>query len=242
MMLPQRSFRRIPISVLGLLLLSLTAQVLWHQRLPPLPGAIQSLPQPPSIEQLRVFSFGEPVASAKLLMLWLQSFDNQGGKFLSYRQLDYTTLAQWLERILQLDSRSQYPLLVASQVYSTIPDPQRMRIMLELVYQKFFENPHQRWPWLSQAAVLAKHRLKDLPLALKYAQAIAAHATVDMPLWAKEMRIFILEDLGELEQVRLIIGGLLASGQIKEPNEIKFLDTKLRELEKKPAEMAQPPP
>lgn len=233
MTVQQRSFHYVPMSVKGFLFLSLTFQIFWHHQFPPLRGQIQQLPYPPSIEQLRVFSLGDSVAGAKLLMLWLQSFDNQNGKFLSYRQLDYTTLVKWLERILLLDSHSQYPLLVASHIYSVTPDSHGVRLMSEFIYQKFFEDPHQRWPWLSQAAILAKHRLKDLPLALKYAQAIATYATPNMPLWAREMRIFILEELGELEQAQLIVGGLLASGQIEDANEIKFLDSKLRELEAK---------
>ncbi|EDN65980.1 hypothetical protein BGP_3090 [Beggiatoa sp. PS] len=54
-----------------------------------------------------------------------------------------------------------------------------------------------------------------------------------MPRWAQEMRIFILEDMGELEQARLVIGGMLATGQITEQNEIQFLNEKLQALEKK---------
>ena len=233
MTVQQKPFHYVPRSVKAFLFLSLSFQIFWHHQFPPLRGQIQQLPYPPSIEQLRIFSLGDSVAGAKLLMLWLQSFDNQGGNFLSYRQLNYTTLKAWLEQILLLDPHSQYPLLVASHIYSVTPDSKGVRLMSEFIYEKFFEDPHQRWPWLSQAAILAKHRLKDLPLALKYAQAIAKHSTPNMPFWAREMRIFILEELGELEQARLIVGGLLASGQIEDANEIKFLDGKLHELEAK---------
>ena len=80
---------------------------------------------------------------------------------------------------------------------------------------------------------MAKHRLKDLPLALRYAQAIAIHADPEMPRWAQEMQIFILEDMGELERARLVIGGMLSSGKVTDPNEIKFLNDKLKLLEQK---------
>lgn len=228
---PQRSLHSVPVVVILLLIVSLVLQIVWHYRLPPPAAQIQLLSSPPSLEQLQLLSLGDTVVSAKILMLWLQSFDNQSGQFLSYRQLNYTALQQWLERILGLDPRSQYPLLAASHVYSNVSDSDKKRQMLELVYRQFLLDPPHRWPWLAQATVLAKHRLKDLPLALKYAQAIAEHATPEMPAWAKEMHIFILEDLGELEQARLVIGGMLASGQVTEPNEIKFLNDKLQELE-----------
>ena len=230
----QRSLSAVPQIVILLLFVSLTLQVFWHSQLPLPDVHIYELTSPPTIEQLQVFSLGDMVVTAKILMLWLQSFDNQSGQFLSYRQLNYTALKEWLERILQLDPRSQYPLFTASQFYSNISsDPAKQRQVLEFVYQQFFADPQHRWPWLAQAAILAKHRLKDLPLALKYAQAIAEHTTPGMPLWAQEMHIFILEDMGELEQARLIIGGMLISGQITDPNEIKFLNEKLQALEKK---------
>jgi hypothetical protein len=228
-----RSIRAVPKTVMVLLMFSLAVQIVWHTQLPKPRVEIEKLKAPPKIEWLHVLSFGDSVVSAKLLMLWLQAFDSQQGQFLSYRQLDYHLLQQWLERILQIDPHSQYPLLAASHLYSMVPNADKKRLMLEFVYQQFFHDPTKRWRWLAQAAVLAKHRLNDLPLALKYAKALTDHATPDMPRWAQEMQIFILEDMGELERARLVIGGMLASGELTEPNEIKFLNQKLLALKKK---------
>lgn len=234
---PQRSLRFVPTKVIWLFAVSLILQVIWHSRGTSPESYIQPLNSPPSVELLRVLSLGDTVVSAKILMLWLQSFDSQRGQFLSYKQLNYIALQAWLEHILQLDPHGQYPLFAASHLYSNVSDGVKQRQILEFVYQQFFADPHHRWPWLAQAAVLAKHRLKDLPLALKYAQAIANHATSSMPLWAQEMQVFILEDLGELEQARLIIGGMLVSGHVTDPSEIKFLNEKLQQLEKKAGEV-----
>ena len=44
------------------------------------------------------------------------------------------------------------------------------------------------------------------------------------------MRIFILEDLGELEAATVLLGGLLASGEITEPKEIHFLTQRLEQM------------
>jgi hypothetical protein len=228
----QRSARRVPKMVIGLLMLSLGIQIVWHQNAPEPSVQIQALTKPPQLELLRVFSLGDPIVAAKILMLWLQAYDSQAGKIVSYQQLNYNSLQKWLTKILLLDPKSQYPLFAASYFYSMIGEPHKKRQMLEFVYQQFFIDPATRWRWLAHAAILAKHRLKDLPLALKYAEAIAAHASPDMPYWAQEMRLFILEDMGELERARLIIGGMLANGQITEPNEIKFLNEKLLALEK----------
>ncbi len=52
-----------------------------------------------------------------------------------------------------------------------------------------------------------------------------------MPLWAKQMEIFILEDMNELEAARIMLGGLLASGAVRDPDEARFLRHRLKELE-----------
>jgi hypothetical protein len=45
------------------------------------------------------------------------------------------------------------------------------------------------------------------------------------------MEIFILEDMDELETARLIIGGYIQSGSVKDPAELRFLDERLKQLE-----------
>jgi hypothetical protein len=195
-------------------------------------ASAEDLPQAPAIATLRLASFGDPVALAKVLMLYLQAFDYRSGSKVPYRDLDYGRLEGWLSRILELDPQGQYPLLAASRIYAEVPIESKQRSMLEFVYREFMLDPNRRWPWLAHAAILAKHRLHDLPLALRYAQAIQRHATAaNVPLWAKQMEAFILEDLNELEAARLVIGGYLRSGQVEDPGEVRFLDQQLRKLE-----------
>jgi hypothetical protein len=190
--------------------------------------AAADLPPAPASQALRLGSFGEPEAAARLAMLYVQSFDSGG----SYRDLDYQRLVDWLRSVLELDPRSQYPLFSAARVYAENPDAARSRIALEFVYQEFLRDPNRRWPWLAHASLLAKHRLKDLPLARRYAQAIDRHTTAaGVPLWAKQMEIFILEDMNELEAAKIMLGGWLQSGTVRDPAELRFLKERLDELE-----------
>jgi hypothetical protein len=190
------------------------------------------LPPPPRPEALRLASFGESEAAARLAMLYLQAFDYGGANRVPYQKLDYERLIGWLESILALDPRSDYPLFSAARIYAEIPDPARSRRVLEFVYRAFFDDPNRRWPWLAHAALVAKHRLGDLPLALRYAQAVERYTTdPNVPLWAKQMEIFILEDMNELQAARIMIAGLLQSGRIRDPAELRFLRQRLEELE-----------
>ena len=217
--------RAVPSWIVLLLAGSLALQLAWRATLGPPRLGEEALPPAPSAKALRLASFGEAPAASRLSMLYLQAFD--------LRTLDYGRLAQWLRTLLELDARSQYPLFAAARVYAEHPDPARSRVMLELVHEQFLLDPDRRWPWLAHAALLAKHRLKDLALARRYAAAIDRHTrTADVPLWARQMEIFILEDMNELEAARIVLGGLLASGRITDPAEAAFLKERLEALER----------
>jgi hypothetical protein len=230
----ERPISSVPKSALLLLVLAFLLQIFWHFSQPPRQAKAENLPSPPSISALRIASFGEPIALAKILMLYVQAFDNQPGINLPFRQLDYNKVQAWLSRILQLDPPGQYPLFAASRLYGEVTDETKQRAMLEFIYRQFLLDPNRRWKSLANAATLAKHRLKDLPLARKYAQAIRLHATgSEVPGWAKQMEIFLLEDMNELQTARILLGGLLKSGQITDPHEFRFLEQRLIELEEK---------
>ena len=166
-------------------------------------------------------------------MLCLQAFDFGGGNAIPYQRLDYARLIGWLRAILALDPRSEYPLFAAARVYAEIADPAARR-MLEFIYEEFPRDPNRRWPWLAHAALLAKHRLKDLPLARRYAAAIHRQTTdASIPLWARQMEIFILEDMNELEAARSCWAACSRSGRIRDPEERRFLQGRLEELERR---------
>jgi hypothetical protein len=219
-----RPVSAVPRWVLAALALSLAAQIGWQARRDTAAAAAPELPPAPGAQALRLASFGEPEAVARLAMVHLQS----------YRTPDYGRLVGWLDAILELDPRTQYPLFSAARVYAEVPDPTRSRMALDFVYRQFLRDPNRRWPALAHAALLAKHRLRDLPLARRYAQALQQHASGSgVPPWAKQMEIFILEDMNELDAARLMIAGLLRSGTLHDPAELRFLEQRLEELERR---------
>jgi hypothetical protein len=230
----ERRITAVPRAVIALLLFALLAQAAWHGSRANLKAEAQDLPPPPSSSALRLASFGDPIVFAKTLMLWLQAHDNQPGVSVPFRALDYARVQSWLDRILTLDPKGQYPLLAASRVYGAVSDDARKRMMLEFVYQRFLDDPDRRWRWLAHAAIVAKHQLKDPQLALKYARAITDRARGDqVPAWARDMSVVVLEDMGELDDAKFLIGGLIHSGRVTDPHEIRFLERKLEELEEK---------
>jgi hypothetical protein len=223
---------QVPKAVIGALIAALIAQIGFASLQAKPTAAAQQMREPPGHATLRVTSIGDPIPLAQMLTLYLQAFDNQPGISIPFAQLDFAKVEQWLERILNLDPRGQYPLLMASQVYAQVPDAERTRRMLEFAHRQFYADPNRRWPWLAHAAIIAKHRLKDPQLALEYAHALRTHATSpEVPSWARQMEAFFYEDLGEYEAAKVLLGGFLTSGAIQDAHEIRFLLQRLERLE-----------
>lgn len=221
---PRPAPKRLTLIVAGALALQL-----WTAYRMPRPEArAQDLPPPPATEVLRFGAVGDPIALGQGLTLWLQAFDNQPGISIPYTSLDYDRAIGWLERLMGLDTKAQYPLLMATHFYGQVPDLAKVRKMFEFTHRRFLEDPNRRWPWLAHAAIMARHRLKDPQLALDYADDLARHATAPaVPGWARQMHILLRADLGAVESARVLLGGLLASGEVTDEHEKRFLIERL---------------
>jgi len=211
---------------------ALALQIGWHAWRPDPRAEVSPLGPVPTAPALQVAALGDRAVFARLLMLRLLIHDRQPGASIPFMRLDYDRVAGWLDAIIDLDPRHEAPLLAAARLYGSVSDPVRQRTMFALVHRRFLEDPARRWPWLAHAAVMAKHRLGDPRLALRYARPVTEHATdPTVPAWVRDMSALIAADLGELETARIIIGGLLHSGRVRDPREIRFLGARLAEIE-----------
>ena len=223
----ERPLSAVPPWAWGALALCLVAQIGWRAAgFPARDATAAALGPIPRPAALRLAAFGETEAISRLVVLHVQTFDLAG--------FDAQRVIGWLESALSLDPRSAYPLFAAARVYAEVPDPMRARAMLGFIHREFLRDPDRRWPWLAHAALLAKHRLHDLPLARHYAADLQRLVKApDVPMWVTQMEIFILEDMNELEAAKVMLGGLLASGRIRDPVEARFLKERLDALEAK---------
>ena len=225
----ERRLSEVPRLAIVVLAVSLSVQVGWRAATPQPAARAAALEPPPPETWLRVASLGDPIAASQMLVLYLQAFDNQPGVSVPYLDLDYDAVLAWLKTALALDPASRYPLMMASHLYARVPDHIKARRMLDFVHQEFLRDPERRWRWLAHAAIVAKHRLNDMPLALGYAEDITRHASRAQS-WARQMRIFILEDMGERQAAAVLLGGLLAGGEVTDAAEIRFLTERLGQL------------
>ena len=234
-----RPLAHVPRGIIHVLAISLLLQCLWHGANQSLVVSKTELASPPASSVVRLFSLDDNLTAAKLIMLWLQAFDTQPGISLSLKELDYSRVIEWLDLILLLDPNIEYPLIAAARFYAEVPVPDKQRLMIQFIQQKFIQAPNLRWPAMAHAVYIAKHRIKDLELAAECARLLRTHATADsVPDWAKQMQFFVLEDMGELEAAKILIGGLLESGELEDPQQQRFLSERLEEIEQRVNEQA----
>ena len=228
----ERPIRDVPVQIIIILTIAFLCQLYLSSSRSLASISIKALPEPPSQIESQLIGLGDSIATSKIFMLWLQAFDNQPGVSVPFKNLDYYRVINWLERILALDPKGQYPLLAAGRIYGVVDDEEKKRQMLAFISEQFSKDPNRRWPSMVHAIYVAKHRLKDYPLALKFAHAVARQVTAnDIPPWVKQMEIYVLEDMGEIESAKILIGGLLESGAITDAHEIQFLLGRLEKLE-----------
>lgn len=213
--------------------MTLFIQITAHHSLVDLNAHPIELPSAPTPALARLFALGENATAAKFGILWLQAFDDQPGVSVSFKNLNYDHLVQWLRLLLALDPLAQYPLRAAARLYTEVPDTEKQKLMMEFVLTEFERDPQRRWPWLAHVAILAKHRLNNQALALKYARALAdTPSDINIPPWARQAEIFLLADMGEYESAQILVKRLLAQGLIRSQQEIEFLSEQLTDRER----------
>ncbi len=188
--------------------------------------------EPPRARAVTLAALGEPVAAAYAMLLYTQTFDSQAGTSVQVARLDLDAIGRWLDRALDLNPDSAYPLLLASRVYAESARPDQARRLLDLVERRFREAPAQRWPWLAHAVYLARHVLGDLPLALRYARSLREHtAAAGAPGWVAQIELLLLADTNQEQAAEVLLGALIDSGKVADPAERAFLLGRLKAAE-----------
>jgi hypothetical protein len=237
----ERSVLQLPHPLLWGFLVLLASQILFHQyRQSSAASDYQPLTNPLNARVYRGIAMGSEHLMSYLLVIRLQLHDNQAGRHYSYAGIDYPLLIEWLEQITGLNPASEYPMMLASRVYSQTRDHSRLRLILGFIQRRFDDNPQLHWRRLAEATVIARHKLEDLEFALLMAEKLARQpATVVMPGWARDMRFLLLADMNELESAIAIIQALLQTAAVTDVDERRFLQEKLLDFQQKLFESQQ---
>ena len=229
----ERPFASLPVVLRGLFVTFLVLQVVFIASTSDQSGvAFEQLDAPAHDSVYRVASLGSERLLAYLLTLELQLHDAQAGVHIPYTRLNFEHLREWLLTLYRLNPLSDYPAFLATRVYGQNPDPDRVRIMIGVVEDLFERNPRQHWRRMTEACLLAKHQLKDLPLALSLARKLSEMpGEIKTPFWARDMELILLDEMDEKESARMLISSMLQSGDITDNDERRFLEQRLLKIQ-----------
>ena len=233
----------LPRPLLLAFVLLLVAQIIDHhfdrERLE---SSYRGLSQPFSPIIYRGLALGSEQLFGYLLAIRLQLHDNQVGRHFRYSLIDYDLLVDWLDRLTEISPGTEYPMLLASRVYTATGDQQQLRQVLEFIERRFDDDPQLHWRRLAEASVMAKHKLDDIELALRMARKLARQpASINMPNWARDFEFLLLAELNELESAIAMIQALLQTEAVNDPDERRFLQGKLLDFQQKLFESRQSP-
>jgi len=231
----ERPLTQVPRPILLGFAIGLFLQILNHQNLDNKSDFnFKPLAEPHRAKIYEGMSMGSYQLFSYLLTMRLQLHDNQVGRHIPYNKINYSVLVEWLEMLNALNADSEYPMMLASRVYSQTRDKEQLRILLTHIDRIFKSNPQIHWRRQAEATVIAKHQLGDKKLALHMATSLKElPGFIEMPHWARDMQFLLLADLNEYESAIAIIQALLQSGSISDPDELRFLQEKLLSFQQK---------
>ncbi len=214
---------RVPFRVFALVAVTLAMQIgFWSQnhsvRLP-----VSNVDPAPPETLARIIGLGDPQFYYRAGGMWLQNMGERGNDVLPLQQLNYDRLSQWFDLLLAMDDRANYVPMLAGFYYGYTPDPEQARKVALFLRRAALKHPELHWRWLAHAVYLARHRVKDMDLALEMANQLAALPVPDMPIWTRQMNAFILAKVGDREAARDILEALLASDTRIDPAERRFI-------------------
>ena len=215
------------VTLLVLLGLQITlAQNLWQIRA----TKEQLLPPLISADYVNFLSLSDPQFFFRTMIFTIQHTGDLNGQRVPLKDYDYTKLLNWFTLLERLDPDSQLPPLLAGYYFSSTPDPQQIQQIIDYLVRHAQTYPQTKWRWLVHAIYLARHRLHDLPQALKLSYILARLDVPGLPTWTKQMPAFILVDMNDTDAARTLMESILTSDPTLSNEEKSFINSYLKKL------------
>lgn len=182
------------------------------------------VPPVPSQTGSVMMALGDAEFSFRSGSLTLQNLGDGGGNVTPLKDYDYSKLGKWFWLLHDLDPASDHVPMTAAYYFGATRVPSDVRVVVGYL-AAVGQNPvGDKWRWLAHAVYLARHRLKDMDLALDLAYKLAKMQPVsgELPMWARQMPAFVLKARGDKEDARQIIGNLMMDRNL-DHNELNFM-------------------
>lgn len=217
-------FRIISLFLIGLFMLQLSFWVITRDYRP----LWLDVPPPPSEEASAGIGLGDPQFAYRSYGITLQNMGDVGGETTPLRELNYDLLTKWFSVLDYLDPKSNYIPMLVAYYFSATDNPDQLDGPIAYLRRVGLREAahYKKWRWLVSAIYLARHKQKDLDLALSMAHELSAlqNQNILLPSWAKNMPAFIMLEQGDKESAYDLTMAMLRDGvEDMHPNEVNFM-------------------
>ena len=213
----------IPRGALAAVLIALGLQGAFWWQTRELQAGWEGVPPAPSHQVAKALAMGDGQFLYRAATFVLQNMGDEGGDVTPLREYDYQRLGQWFSLLDRFDPKSEFLPVLVGYYFSQSQNPDDVRIVISFLAHIAIRDPERNWRWLAHAIYLARHRVKDMNLALSLAYRMAAMASPGIPIWARQMPAFVLAEVGEREAARDLMEAIMDSQIDLEPSEIEFM-------------------
>lgn len=186
---------------------------------------LEVVPEVPSEPMVRAFSFGDEELYFRYAAYTIQNAGDSFGRVTPLKNYDYSALYKWWMIMDGLNYISDFVPSLVSYYYGSTQNPKdQIPYVVDYLEQHADRIPDKKWWWYSQAIYHAKSKLHDMDRAEEIATKLnQMPKDVKMPMWARQMKAFILEDKGEYNQACQIILNILDTYEDIPENELAFM-------------------
>lgn len=183
-----------------------------------------NVPPVPSRMGAGLGTMGDLQLAYRTYGLMLQNLGSTGGRSESLISYDYNRLKDWLLLTWQLDNRSNYVPYLAAFYFSAVPNPEKLKPLVDYLETAGQAPEGEKWRWLAQAVYLARYQIKDMDRALELANKLAESPDPTLPAWAKQMPAFVQSARGDKQAAYEIMLNVLKTEGDKMPiQEVNFM-------------------
>lgn len=182
----------------------------------------RNVPPTPGVSGALWTSLGDPQFSYRIYGITIQNMGDTGGKVINLADYDYEALGRWFFLEHTLDPESGFMPLLAGYFFGAIRGhPEKLPPVIDYLEVAAGDGKGEKWRFLAQAAFLARFKMHDLDRALELANKLASFKNPKMPLWARQMPVFVLTARGEKEAAyQLMINMLKTELASLHPSEV----------------------
>lgn len=184
-----------------------------------------NVPPVPSYAGAMASSLGDAEFSYRMIGLMIQNLGDTGGRTTHIGEYDYDRLHGWFMLTDRLDPAANFIPFLAAYYFGSVEVPEKAGRVVDYLTHQGLRPEDQKWRWLARAAFLARFAENDKDKALELSRRLAGlHPKINLPFWARQMPVFILEDRGEKEAaLAMILETLKSQSSTLPPQEINSL-------------------